>query len=66
MINTIVVYRGDTVNYYAQNCWESLKPFCLYGAKAETSKGMVQGEIKALTFNVLNTATMGNQQGNFK
>lgn len=48
MINKIVVYRGDTVNYYVLNCWESLKPLCQYGAKAETSKGMAQGETKAL------------------
>lgn len=48
MINKIVVYRGNTVNYYALNCWETPKPLCLYGAKAETSKWMVQGEIKAL------------------
>lgn len=48
MINKIVVYRGDTVDYYALNCWEFLKPFCLYGVKTETSKGMAQGEIKAL------------------
>ena len=48
MINKIVVYHGDMVDYYALNCWEFLKPFCLYGVKTETSKGMAQGEIKTL------------------
>ena len=43
----LVVYLGNKVDYYTQKCWETLKPSRLYGAKAETKRWMVHGEIKA-------------------